>query len=256
MEEVELNEVQVIANWGFKILAAVAALGIFVTLRRKPRHMLVFLLGLGNILFLSVLLGFSAYVRGFLPRFMVDRIFELPYIFFGLLIAAILMFWLPKGKRNLIWLTPSWIVVIGVILLSQLAWLPIWRYFEPGTATHATEREAASEIASNYEGGVISLMEDRPWLTYFLARDHGIPGKAIEGQMYDPFAYISGDPFANWAENREIILDWFSDRNISLLVFYSDKHNYREMVRTEPGWFQHRAIVNNGTIDVYAVRAP
>ncbi len=253
MENVEPTDVQVVATWAFRGLAILSASGLYLIYRRKPRHYLPLILGLGNILFLSVLLGFSEYVLGFLPRFMVDRIFVLPYMFLGLLLAAVLFEWLPRRGHPRIWIMAGWAMFVGIIGISQLAWKPIWYYYEPGTVVWTREREVASLIALEYEGGVISMMEDRPWLTYFLVQYHGIPAESIDGQMYDPFAYMTGDPFANWEENRGVVLNWLADRNIQLLVFYSGKASYEEMIRREPELFQFERQFAGGEFTVYRV---
>ena len=255
MEDVPLNEVQTIAMWGFRALTVVSAGGVFWVLRKKPSHYLISLLGLGNILFLSILLGFTAYVRGFLPRFLVDRIFALPYIYVGLIVAAAALYWLPKRLARGIGLAAGWLMVLFLLGLSQSGWKAIWHYYEPGESVWESEHAIASEIAAQYQGGVISIMEDRPWLTYFLAYEHGISGQQIEGQMYDPFSYIEGDAFGNWSENRENIVDWLKDRDIRLLVFYAGKGTYEELIRREPGMFDHITDLNNGAIKVYEVDA-
>lgn len=71
--------------------------------------------------------------------------------------------------------------------------------------------------------------------------------------MYDPFAYITGDPFANWDENREVVLNWLADRNIQLLVFYSGKASYEELIRREPELFQFERQFAGGEFTVYRV---
>jgi hypothetical protein len=89
MEDVSLTSTQTLAQWGFRGLAVASGFAAVWTIYKQPRYSLLFLLGWGNSLFLSLLLGFTAYVRGFLPRFLVDRIFLFPYIFAGLILAAI-----------------------------------------------------------------------------------------------------------------------------------------------------------------------
>jgi len=97
------------------------------------------------------------------------------------------------------------------------------------------------------------MMEDRPWLTYFLVHDFGISGTRIEGQMYDPFAYMKGDPFSDWDSNREKIMTWLTERNIRLLVFPSSKANYQKMVTQEPAIFQHEMSIAEGYFEIYRV---
>jgi hypothetical protein len=253
MEDIPLNTVQIIAMWGFRLLTLISAYLAIRVLQKKPRHAVLGLLGLGNTLFLSVLLGFSAYVRGFLPRFLVDRIFLIPYIVLGLFIAVLVQEWTSRQDLKAVKVYGGWVIIFVVLGLSQWAWKPIWDYFEPGTALWPREHEVAEEIAANYEVGVISIPEDRPWLTYFLVHDYGITGRQLEGQMYDVFAYFEEDPFANWNESRGAVQHWLASRNIQLIAFYRGKENYEEMINREPQWFRQIATLKHGAMKLYEV---
>ena len=255
MADIPLDATKLAVQWGFRVVAVVCVIGIWRVLISKRRHALLYLLGLGNLLFLSIMLGFSAYVRGFLPRFFVDRIFEWPYAFLGLIIAV----WLvkevaPRLGRSVGPAVP-WVGIVGVLAVSQLAWPVIWRYFEPGRLLYESEFSAATAIAQKYEGGVVSMPEDRPWQTYWLVNDFDLDARSIEGQMYDPFAYMSGDPFANWSENREAISSWLETRNIELLVFDVGETRYEELVRHEPTWFQRLYSTPGRSMYIYRVVA-
>lgn len=256
MADAPLDHTQTAAMWGFRAVALVSVVALLFVLHRKPRATVFWLLGLGSLLFLSVLLGFTAYIRGFLLRFLVDRIFVLSYLFVGSLLAVVLLHW-PRGVRfRRVLLSGGWVLILLVLASSQLAWKTIWRYYDPGRQTWEIEHSLASGIASSYEGGVISMMEDRPWITYFLAHDYDIPADRMQGQMYDAFAYMSGDPFANWEGNRESVLQWLDANDIRLLVFYSGKSNYEEMISREPRRFRFLKVVNGGTISIYRVVSP
>ncbi|MBI2846200.1 MAG: glycosyltransferase family 39 protein [Chloroflexi bacterium] len=254
MADVPLNPEQTTAQGAFRGLALIMGVGALWLIWKRPRYYLLFLLGLGNLLFLSLLLGFTAYIRGFLPRFMVDRIFLLPYMFLGVFLAALVLYWLPRPRFRSLWLSLGWAVILAVLAASQWAWNPIWQYFGPAESIWKGEQTLASEIAQEYKGGVISIPEDRPWLTYLLVHDHRISGRYLEGQMYDPFAYFVEDPFANWSESREEIRAWLEGHDIRLLVFYSGKENYEEMIRREPELFRFIKESGEGMIQIYEVR--
>jgi hypothetical protein len=71
--------------------------------------------------------------------------------------------------------------------------------------------------------------------------------------MYDPFAYIEGDPFANWAESRQAVIGWLEREQIRLVVFHTSKETYQEMVRREPALFRFVRTVGDGAFQVYEV---
>lgn len=73
---------------------------------------------------------------------------------------------------------------------------------------------------------------------YALVEYHGIKAQNLIGQMYDPFSYIRGDPFDDWAQNRLLLADWFTDQDIQLLIYDINKSNYEIMVGLEPEWFR------------------
>ena len=253
MEDIPLDATKLAVQWGFRIVAILCVIGFRKLWKSKPRHSLLYLLGLGNVLLVSIMLGFSAYVRGFLPRFFVDRIFEWPYAFLGLVIAVLLIREVSPRIGKSMGPAAAWTGVVGVLAVSQLAWPVIWRYFEPGRLLYEGEFSTATAIAENYEGGVISIPEDRPWQTYWLVNEFDLDARSIEGQMYDPFAYIEGDPFARWDESSETIRNWLDTQDIKLLVFYTGKWNYEEMIRREPGWFNYVSTANQGTVQIYQV---
>lgn len=210
-------------------------------------------LGAGNWLFLALVIGFTAYLRSYLPRFRVDRIFLWPYMFLAILVAALVFDYLPRWVGAFKGAALGWALVLGVLVLSQGAWGLIWDYYGPTAQNWAREKELATEIASVYQGGVISIPEDRPPLTYSLVRFHGFTGPQLEGQMYDPFAYFEGDPFSDWSESRDAVEDWLVTRDIRVLVFYSEKENYEEMIQREPQWFHYLRSTQDGLMQIYEV---
>jgi len=114
---------------GEKLLAKQISQGIFffgiigaiITLIRRPKYMLLYLFGFGNILFIGFMVGFGAYVKGYIPRFWVDRLYNWPYLFIAMLIILLLFYYLPKWIKIL--KIPSiiigWLVVFaGINCLS------------------------------------------------------------------------------------------------------------------------------------------
>jgi hypothetical protein len=174
-------------------------------------------------------------------------------MYLGILIATGLLYYLPKEKDRRSMLTIGWVGVVLVLLLSQLVWSPIMRTYEPLNNLWAEEVKFAEEVAQLYEGGTILIPEDRQALTYALVNYHGITAENLQGQMYDPFAYFEGDPFANWQQSKGVITDWLRRLDIRLMVFYSGKETYETMIMMEPSWFRQLATLYHGAVKVYEV---
>ncbi len=253
IEERPLTAEQVQVQFVARIVLIITVIAILWLLWKRPRYTLLVLLGLGNILMISTILGLGAYIRGYVTRVLFDRLMAVPYMYLGIFFALILFnVALRRHKNQRIWLALGWVVFVLVLGTSQLIWQPIMRTYDNGREIWSHEKILANDIASNYEGGTILIPEDRPFLTYLLVRDHGISGRNLQGQMYDPFAYFEvDDPFAVWDESRQAIERWFVKDDIRLLAFYRGKKVYEEMIRREPWWFSHLATVHNGSVEIY-----
>ena len=234
---------------GEKLLAKQISQGIFVfglvgaivTLIRRPKYALFYLFGFGNILFIGFMVGFGSYVKGYIPRFWVDRLYNWPYLFTGILIILLFFYYIPKYVKS--FKMASMVfggLLVGVgLLFSQFIWRPINFFMQPVEHIYNTEREWAEEIGRAYRGGGVLLPEDRPYITYFLVQDHGIEGKNMVGQMFDPFFYFEDkeNPFGNWGEEREIVLNWLSENNIRLIALTLEKPTYLGLFEREPQYF-------------------
>lgn len=220
---------------------AFGVLGAIITLIKKPRYILLFLFGFGNILFIGFMIGFGSYVKGYITRFWVDRFFNWPYLFCAILLILFFFYFLPKKIKIWQHLWPlNWGLLIIGLLISQLLWKPIGKFMQPVEAIYNEEKVWAGEIANAYQGGKVLLPEDRPYITYFLAHDYKISGKNMVGQMFDPFFYFENkdDPFANWGENRTKVIDWLKAENIKLIALTIHKETYLGLFAKEPDYFR------------------
>lgn len=251
--DIPMNEEQIQAQSVARVVLVLAAAASFWILRKRPRGFLFLLLGLGNIMMIGIVLGLGEYVRGYIARVLIDRLLVLPYLYAGILLIVLLLYVLPELNFRSTRLAFGWSVFIVGLLVSQWAWKPILGYYTPLNDVWTAEKQLADDVAAQYQGGTVSIPEDRPYLTYALVQYHGISGENIDGQMYDAFAYIEGDPFERWDEGSETIRNWLDTQDIKLLVFYSGKWNYEEMIRREPGWFNQVSTANRGTVQIYQV---
>lgn len=230
-------------------------LGAIITFIKRTKHALLFLFGFGNIIFIGFMVGFGAYVKGYITRFWVDRLYNWPYLFFAILIIITFFYWIPEKfkKLRIVFETFAWIFLIFGIVLSQLLWKPINFFAGPFRVIYYSEKNQAEEIADAYQGGGILLPEDRPYLTYFLAHDFKIEGKKMTGQMFDPFFYFPDkeNPFADWGEDREKVLNWLKDSDIKLIILTASKPTYSGLIEREGKYFQ---LVPSDNILIYRVK--
>jgi hypothetical protein len=254
MEDIPLNTDKIIVQWAARfVFFGVAALAIWI-LRKRHKSTLMLLLGVGNAMMIGIVLGFGAYIKGYVTRILFDRLLVVPYMYLGIFIAIGLLYVLPKERPERLSLRVGWIGVVLVLAISQIVWRPIMRTYEPLNKLFAEETKFAEEVAQLYEGGTILIPEDRQALTYALVNYHGITAENLQGQMYDPFAYFGeGDPFENWQQNRGAITDWLRRFDIRLMVFYTGKETYEAMIRLEPAWFRQLATLYWGSVQVYEV---
>jgi hypothetical protein len=251
--KIPLGPEQTIGRNAFLIVLLLAIVGIVMTFWKKPRSYLLNLLGFGNLLFLGVFVGLTAYALSYRHYFWVVRIFVLPYMFLGLILAGLLFAKIPSRWPFFSRMRLGWIVALLILLASQGAWIPIWNYYTPTKVTWQHEVKMAEEIASTYEGGTVLIPEGDPNLTYALVQFEGFTAHNIIGQKYDPFAYFEDDPFLNWSESMDTIEDWLKREDIRLIVFYTSKDTYQEMVNREPGLFHFLTQIDGGSLQIYKV---
>lgn len=216
---------------------------------RKPRGYLFYLLGLANLAFILFIFGFGAYLYGylnaplgFIDRFWVDRLLAWPYGFLGVLLAIVLLYFLPRKIGKLGTLSGS-LVFLVLLALTQLSWPSINYHYTQARGPLGGEEELAKAIAEKYtwEGSVL-IPGGRPALTYYLVYQEKIPGDKLISEFYDPFYYYQGeDPFAEWDEFRREIVDWLEKHNAELFVVGGDFSlsetlgNYGKMFEIEEG---------------------
>lgn len=236
------------------LLPLVLATAVWVLVKR-PRHSLLSLLGIGEFLFLCVVFGFTAFVRGFIPRLLVDRIFLMPHLFAGLFISVGLLHWLPRrlGSRAVFYVGCG--VFAGLVAASQALWIPIMSEYSGYQAIWQQSLAAVDQIANLRTTHSISIPESRPDFTYYLATRHSVPATAIVGQTYDPFEYLNDELLDGRDAIDSAIGDWFRTNDIEILVVAATEDQYRALIADRPEWFSFQFAVINGRYEVYLVDA-
>jgi hypothetical protein len=252
-----LNAFQISLQWGGRIAFIFAGAAAIWIIWKRQKSFLFLLYGMGNILFVSIIFGFSAYIHGVLPRILYSRLMIVPYLSVGIFVSILLLDTLPKISSRRLWLIVGWLIILGLVGSLQLAWEPIMGYYERPKGHWTAIKQMAEEIASFYESGTVSIPEDRPLLTYALVRYQGFTAEQLQGQMYDPFFYFEDDdPFENWSNNRGAVADWLEKSNIQLIIFTMGRETYTEMINREDGWFKYLASPYEGLYQVYQVVHP
>ncbi|OGV91416.1 hypothetical protein A2783_02625 [Microgenomates group bacterium RIFCSPHIGHO2_01_FULL_45_11] len=204
---------------------------------QRPKAKWIWFFGLMNIGFVSFMLGFTAYKESWMDRIWVDRLMNWPQMFVSLLLAVLLLYWLPRQFSLWRTLRVGWLAIIALVLSSQLLWQVIaqnggfvpykWWFFRP----------LAKIIAESYQGGSILVPTQADFLAYALYKYNGIEGKNLVGQMFGPFFYIEGDAFTNWEENKETVKNFFRQNDIRLMIVSGFSNDYRQLAEQEPTWF-------------------
>jgi hypothetical protein len=235
--EVPLLPNQIIGQWFGRGLFTLGVLGTLFFFWKRPKAYLIYLLGFFNITFIGFMFGFGAYIHGFFERFYVDRLLSFPYVFLGWIVIIFLFDFLPKlfGKAGLAVRVLSFLIIIGGLLATQLAWIPIMHYFKIAQRPYETELAIASFIAKNDVGGQIVFPAGRPALTYALVRNHQISGKRLISDMYDPIYYKKAEDTP--ADIEENLIHWFEKEKIGLIV-YDGKAEYLKLFANQPDRFR------------------
>lgn len=240
--KIPLTPTQIAVRPIWVLMFVFSLLSIFYALWKKPKGMFLHLLGWGNFLFLGFFVGLTAYLKSYVHYFWVVRIFSLPYLYLGALIALLLFGVLPKTWPRFNKLKLGWIALFVALSASQFSWKVIWRYFEPTAGFWQSEMKLAEKVKETYRGGRVLVHEGDPVMTYALVKYAGIDGKHLLGQKYDPFEYEPfkkrADMFEDWAKDRQIVLDWLKRDEIKLLIFHNQRERYLKLVAKEPTVFK------------------
>lgn len=245
---------------GALLLAAI--IGLAWSLARRPPSYMLLTFGFGYWVFVAGMLGFTSYLASWVWWMPITRVFAFPYVFAGVLVAVVLLWWAPRrlGAR----VVPiAWVGVGGVILASQLAWIPIAEIFAPTEvawkATVAESRQLGGWYNQPpYAGHALALPNDRPDITYALARFGGVEGKHMVSEMYDPFSYLpAGYAYEDHrATVNTLVRCWLSETDTRLIAVPSGNRNYELMQQYNPGWFVDLGSMEEAGWKVVGVAVP
>jgi len=228
-----------------QVLAILFFILTLVVFLKKGRSYLFLLVGLFNLIFVFVVLGFGSYIAGFervpsepgiIDKIWIGKMFAFPWVFLGVVFCVLLFFHLPRklGKPgNVLGLSFFLILIMSV----QLVWPSIAHFYLKVPGDYEYNKKSAELLAQNYSGrGKIILPNQSEFITYFLVYEHGIGGEKLIASFYSPFYYYEGDdPFSEWDTFRDEIKGWLERENAELFMASKNQKEHARMFELEEG---------------------
>ena len=237
-------------------------IGLAWSLWKRPPSYMLLTFGFGYWVFVAGMLGFTSYLASWVWWMPITRVFAFPYVFAGVLLAVVLLWWAPRryGRRAI---PIGWAALIATVLVAQLVWIPIAEVFGP------TENEWQATLASSrqlgawynqppYQGHALAVPPDRPDVTYALARYGGVEGKHLVSEMYDPFFYLpSGYVYADHRAPVNLLMQcWLEQTDTHVIAMSPLNTNYELMRQYNPEWFVQLGTLSDPDWVIYAVSVP
>ncbi len=233
-------------------LGVLTAFVLLFLLYKKPKGLLLLLLGFGNIFFVTAFIGFSHYIKGWEWWFPLIRFFVFSYIFLAMVLFAILS-QLEKHSSKM----ATTVLIVGgilIIVVSQLTWGPVIYRFSQTAPEWQRSMEFGKEVGKYYQSGTLLFPEGDPNLTYAVVAYGHVNGKNILGEMFDPFYYIGEkEAFINWDKYEVQINSWFKKYNIQLMVIPNDRGRYFNLIKKEQFYFEKIEQIPNSTYQLWKV---
>jgi hypothetical protein len=225
--------------------------GLAWTLWRRPPSYMFLMFGFGYLAYTGLSLGLTSYLKSWESWFWQERFFLFPYEFAGVLLAVLLLSIAPRrfGRRVL---PVAWGIVVVVLVAAQLEWSPILNLYDATRVTWTQSQSAASQLMNVYEqpayrGTVLNIPPDKPAMFYAMVEYHGLEGRNLVGQLYDPFYYFPNVTYAQRPDVVSALMQcWLVSTHTRLWAVDPAKGQYLQLIAGHPSWF---AAV--GTVDVY-----
>jgi hypothetical protein len=232
-------------------LMMLGLVGIAWTLWKRPRSYMFLSFGFGYLAYTGLSLGLTSYLKSWESWFWQERFFLFPYEFAGVLLAVVLLGEAPRrwGRR----VVPFGSLAITVILLAaQAEWAPILSMYNDTSVTWAASQSAAAQLMSvynqpAYHGRVLNIPPDKPAMFYAMVEYHGLQGRNVVGQLYDPFYYFTNFSYtAQPAVGDTLMQCWLASTHTRLWAVDPQKEQYQQVMSDHPEWF-----TRVGAVDAY-----
>ena len=243
-ESTPINPAQAAVRPFLGAVLAISAIGLAWSLWKRPDGYMYLAFGFGEGVFVAGMLGFTAYLASWVWWMPITRVFAYSYDFTAVVAVLLLLKVLPKKLGSRV-IPVAWVAIgIGVVAV-QLAWLPIRQVFGPTDAAWQQAVVAGQDLGAAYNqtpgvsGGALNVPDDRPDLTYTLARYGNVSGKHLVSQLYDPFYYLpSGYTYTAHPDVTGPLLQcWLDKTDTHLWAVPLTNSNYNHFIADHPGWF-------------------
>jgi hypothetical protein len=232
-------------------LMLLGVVGLAWSLWKRPRSYMFLSFGFGYFAYTGLSLGLTSYLKSWESWFWQERFFLFPYEFAGVLLSIALLMEAPRrwGSRML----PVGSAVLVIILVAaQAEWAPILSMYRDTGVTWAASQKAASQLMSvydqpSYRGRVLNIPPDKPAMFYAMVEYHGLQGRNVVGQLYDPFYYFTHFSYRSRpAVGDKLMQCWLASTHTRLWAVDPQKEQYREVISDHPEWF-----TQVGAVDAY-----
>lgn len=239
----------------YQFILLVSAIFSGLVLWKKPKGTLVYLLGLGNWIFLGASFGIGAYIGSYESYVWFVRFMILPYMFIGIMLSVLLFYYLPKIKYIKFFdkIKLNWLVLLAVLILVQPVWIPIMKKYNSTEPIWLHALELSEDMIKHYRGGKIVFFEANPELTYILVTRYGLEGKNIVSEMFDPYFYFEDDPYNDWGNKRSVVFEWLKKFEIETIFTYSNSLRYARLAEEEPEYISKGELIKGGKYVVYQI---
>jgi len=258
----QLTPTQVAVRPLLLALLAFGAVGLALTLWKRPGSYLFLTFGFGYLAFTGGMLGASAYLKSWEGWFWMTRFFVFPYEFAAVLGAIGLFVLAPRVLRRPA-RPAAWAVVVVALLAVQLEWPPILQRYDQTRPNWANAVAAGRDLGAiferpEYRGSRLNIPSGNPDVTYTLARYGGVQGRDIIGQLYDPFYYLpAGYAYRDHRGVAGTLMRcWLSQTRTRVWAIQAPSDNYTQFVADNPGWFRTLGTVRTEGWMVQEVNVP
>ncbi len=237
-----LTPAQVAARPFLVALMLAGLAGLAWTLWRRPAAHMFLTFGFGYLTYAGLSLGLTSYLKSWQPWFWQERFFLFPYEFAGVLLAILLLYLVPRryGRRATV---VSWAVVAVVLVSAQAEWPPILSLYDATRPTWSESQTAAAQLMDvydqpTYHGRVLNLPPDKPAMFYAMVEYHGLDGRNVVSDLYDPFYYFPNFSYTSRPDVGDALMQcWLAATHTRLWAVPGDRSQYLEVIADQPGWF-------------------
>jgi hypothetical protein len=232
-------------------LMLVGLAGLAWSLWKRPPSYMFLSFGFGYLAYTGLSLGLTSYLKSWESWFWQERFFLFPYEFAGVLLAIALLGEAPKrwGRK----MVPIGAAAFAVILFAaQLEWAPILSLYNDTSVAWSRSQTAAGQLMSvynqpAYRGRVLNIPPDKAAMFYAMVEYHGLQGRNVVGQLYDPFYYFTTFSYSDHPGLGDTLMQcWLSSTHTRLWAVDPQKSQYQKVIADHPEWF-----TEVGSVGVY-----